>query len=563
MRLRLFLFLILCSLSHLSKAQKTSKLEQNLSFKAQNVTLEEALFDLAAKAGVNLFYNPNTFSTEALVSIQKQEVPFKTILEELLPANIEMVELGHSLLLQKKQLNNKRNRKIQIQGKVIDQKGMALDGVLIFDVHQLNSVRSDAEGKFSLVTKLEKEQLNVSISKSYCRDTIAQFNQDDEGIVIELNCKNRDHQNLELIPSKSWKGQNIPYALVARKVQDVSIESNAKLYRKFQFSVVPSISTNHYLGGVVENSYSLNIIGGYSLGLHAIEIGGAFNIVKGHAEWLQIAGALNSVGKGFTGLQISGGVNHVNGSFRGTQISGAYNRSLDFQGTQITGGLNWSKGHFKGLQLSGGMNRSKNLHGVQIAGGINEADTLNGLQLAPVNKATHNSAIQLGVINWADTVSGKMIGLFNYAKKGGLRNFNLTASVLPQFSVQYKMGTPKLYTIYSAGATHWQSRSFWNYGFGFGFQKLTPSNRPIHYELLGSWFSDSFSEENQSFGLCQLKSIVSSKQPGKPWQFGPSLNWVFSTDSDLENIDVLPYSPFEWTDKLAFFFGFEVNFKLH
>src|SRR5690606_28716301 len=56
------------------------------------------------------------------------------------------------------------------------------------------------------------------------------------------------------------------------------------LHRRFQISFVPYVGTNHKLSGHVVNDYSLNVVGGYSLGVQKLEFGGVFNVVRGDVQ---------------------------------------------------------------------------------------------------------------------------------------------------------------------------------------------------------------------------------------------------------------------------------------
>lgn len=541
--------------------QEQSKLNKVMNFTVEDNRLEDALFKVAAKGDINLFYQPAILPQDSLVSVNQQQQSLKIILSSMLPSSIEIIDLGTSILLQQKKIRTKVNSKVTIVGKIVDQNGDPIKDALIFEVDQLNSVRSSTEGKFSLTTKQERTQLSIAVSKQLCVDTLIQVSDFTKSLKIELGCRIVE-KFMEPMQKKAFRSQNVPYVLVAKKVQDLSLETNAKLYRKFQFSFIPRLSTNQYLGGVVENSYSLNMIGGYSLGLHTLEIGGAFNIIKGDAKWLQIAGAMNLVGQNFEGVQISGGVNHVIYDFRGLQIGGGYNRSGKLKGLQLSGGVNIALGHVKGFQLAGGFNRADNVKGMQLSGGLNDADTLKGFQLAPINRAKVNAGVQLGVVNLADSASGTMIGIVNIAKKGGISTLNISASVLPQMSLTYKIGTPKLYSIYALGGTNYKTTSYWNYGLGFGFQKKTPKQRPIHYEFMGSWFSDGFNDESQEFGLAQLKMLFGSKKEKARWLYGPTINGMFTTKTSIENLEVVPFSTISIGNNIQLFPSFEVTFKI-
>jgi hypothetical protein len=256
------------------------------------------------------------------------------------------------------------------------------------------------------------------------------------------------------------------------------------------------------LGGLVENQYSFNMLGGYSLGGRSIEIGGVFNIVRNEAKYLQLAGVFNLVGEDFRGVQLAGCVNRV-GS------------------------------HFKGIQLSGLYNQAKILNGFQLTGGINLVDTLKGVQLAPVNIARLMAGSQFGVINIADSATGPMFGLINIVKKGALRKLDLTTGLLPHVSLSLKLGTPKFYNIYSSGGSYFNDKFIWNYGFGFGTKRMVTKERPMYFETSFNWLLEGIKEDSYHYGLWQANIILGNKEFREiQLNVGPSFNLLFNNLSN-------------------------------
>ena len=75
------------------------------------------------------------------------------------------------------------------------------------------------------------------------------------------------------------------------------------LYRDIQISLLPFVGSNNGLSGNTINNYSINMLGGYSLGTRQIELGFFFNIDRGDVSWLQIGGVGNLVGRNVYGVQ--------------------------------------------------------------------------------------------------------------------------------------------------------------------------------------------------------------------------------------------------------------------
>lgn len=88
--------------------------------------------------------------------------------------------------------------------------------------------------------------------------------------------------------------------------------------RLFQVGLFPPLSSNGLNSGKTVNTISLNLIGGYSGGSKAFELGSVWNASRGYTRGVQIAGLLN-VADTVCGLQLSSLVN-VAGRVRGVQL---------------------------------------------------------------------------------------------------------------------------------------------------------------------------------------------------------------------------------------------------
>jgi hypothetical protein len=93
------------------------------------------------------------------------------------------------------------------------------------------------------------------------------------------------------------------------------------------------------------------------------------------------------------------------------------------------------------------------MSGVQVTGIVNVAADVKGVQISGiVNKAKALNGFQIGLINVADSVSkGGGLGLLNFYKKGGYREWEISASDFQNIGISFKSGTNNLYTIFTAG----------------------------------------------------------------------------------------------------------------
>ncbi|MBR9831318.1 hypothetical protein GYB57_04145 [bacterium] len=530
----------------IATSAQQSKLKQELSITLQQQRLEDVLFLIAEKGAFNISFNPKVIESDSLIteSYQKEEVI--SILNDLLPSHIEVVDLGHSILLRDLSVPKAPLKKIEMRGLIQDQNEKPVSGALLFEVEGLVSTLSGKDGTFHLNEKLQESgRLTFSVTKEGCLDTLVQISVNNDPVLIQLNCRLKENELIPLMPLKEYTLPHVPYVLVPLKVQESSTQSKATLFRKYQFSLVPGIGTNQLLGGLVENQYSLNLVGGYSLGVSKIEMGAGFNIVRTDAQYLQMAGGFNMVGANFKGLQMAGGFNYVGHDYNGVQLAGGVNYiGSNFRGTQLSGGVNIINGNFNGVQISGGYNHARISDGIQLAGGINLADTLIGLQLAPVNVVRVMKGVQVGVVNVADSSTGPMFGLVNIVRKGGVRSLELSSDMLPHLNLVFKLGTPQWYNIYSAGGSYINNQFLWNYGLGFGTRRILKSQRPIYYESMVHWLFEGKRDQPMHYGLWSSQVAIGNKSFRKiQLSAGPTFNLLlFNPSNALEGTkSILPY----------------------
>ncbi|MCL2028706.1 MAG: energy transducer TonB, partial [Bacteroidales bacterium] len=202
--------------------------------------------------------------------------------------------------------------------------------------------------------------------------------------------------------------------------------------------------------------------------INGIQLSGIVNFGMGKANGVQMSGFVNLALGGMNGIQVSSILNMTE-TLKGIQISGLLNVAGGMKGIQMSGLLNVAGG-INGVQMSGIVNYGKGeTKGVQIAGLFNNSDTLSGVSIAGIyNRAKVLNGVQIGLISKNDTIRrGGSLSLINIVKKGAYKGWELAFSDYANVALSYKMGTPKLYTIYSAGV-HFLDDNFWVVGIGFG-----------------------------------------------------------------------------------------------
>jgi hypothetical protein len=400
--------------------------------------------------------------------------------------------------------------------------GRRLQNVSVYDPVTLSSAVTDSYGYFQLeVDQPSGEEVKLAISRLDYTDTVVAVVADRQrllNIPIKINEEkvNTLADSVRQKIKRFWNTKILtPQAANILNIQDT-------LYRKFQFSIVPFIGTNHKLSGNVINDYSFNLYGGYSLGVKKLEIGGIFNIVRGDMNGAQFGGIFNAVGGKMKGLQFAGLVNMARDTVDGYQFAGLINlnatssqkfsmaglfnftyrdsRGIHLAGlgngtigkqegphvaglfnfatgdaypAQVSSLLNFTAGKMKGAQVSGLLNfAAKEVSGAQVAGLINVAPRrIKGAQVSGfLNYATKVHGTQVGVINVTDSIRGVPVGVMSFVLKG-YHKIEISADEIFYTNLAFRTGVRQFYNIFTVGAkpdTFEDDETFWSFGYGIG-----------------------------------------------------------------------------------------------
>ncbi len=510
-----------------------SPLQKNISIQATRQRLANVLEIMSNTGNFYFSYNSNIIKRDSLVNLNFNNKPVKEILNYLFSNNYEFIESGNYIILRRKPISIQptaakpvvtEERNYYITGYIVDETtGEKLHEASVYEARQLSSDLSNENGYFKIKLKSRYKTASVTISKLFYKDTTItiqpKLNQE---LYIAIRPENYASKNITIAPQdfllpdslelelpdgqkfmyartdsikvqKSWVGK---FLLSSRqKVQSLNLKKFFTT-RDFQLSLVPGLSTQGQLSSQVTNSFSINILGGYTGGVKVMEVAGLFNINKKNVQYFQTAGLFNAVGgtvKGFqaagiqnlvldsvSGFQMAGISNYVKGKVRGMQMAGIYNHVTDtVNGFQAAGIANFAKKKINGVQMAGIANISnKEVEGAQIAGIINYAKKLKG--------------VQIGLINIADTSEGYSIGLINFVKKG-YHQLGISTNEFTNLNINYKSGNRKLYSLLQAGANLNTNAKLFSFGYGIGREARLKKNISIAMELssqyvyAGSW----------------------------------------------------------------------------
>ncbi|HYG18002.1 MAG TPA: STN and carboxypeptidase regulatory-like domain-containing protein [Ohtaekwangia sp.] len=492
-------------------AQSTAPLlERNVTLTLEREPLENALKKIGKEGGFNFSYNPAVVKVDKLLTYNFANKTIREILDEIFQGTVHYRVRGKYVILTRAENSSSRENKA-LSGYVIDEAtGKRLSQVSIYDPVSLASAVTDEYGYFRIeLPETPKDSLKLAVRKSNYTDTLVAVTPD-KGRLLRIGITTDKLGVIaDSLGSKMKRFFRSTKSLTTQAINFENIEDT--LYRDIQFSVVPFVSTNHNLSGHVINDYSVNLFGGYSLGIEKLEFGGLFNTVRGHVNGIQIAGLFNAVGGDVRAIQLAGLVNANRGIATGAQLAGAVNfywrtshtvglaglvnyHQTDSRGVRVAGLGNATIGKHEGPQVAGLFNFSTgdagpaniagllnftagNMRGAQVAGLVNfTAGNLRGSQVGLLNYSRRIRGTQVGFINFADTISGVPVGFLSIVGKG-YHSIEVSADEIFYTNVAFRTGVRKFYNILTAGAkpsTFAGDETSWIFGYGIGSSpKLT------------------------------------------------------------------------------------------
>ena len=371
----------------------------------------------------------------------------------------------------------------------------------------------------------------------------------------------------------------------AQTEQDVRQKDELKSFPA-QFSIYfPSFGTQGRQSADYMYNFSLNLFYGKIGGLNGLEISGLVGVVERSVNGIQIAGLGSIVGDKMKGLQIASLASIVGDSMKGLQIAGLASIIGDnMKGSQITGlasivgdkmkGLQIAclasivgdkmKGlqiaglasivgdNMKGLQIAGLASVvGDNMKGLQIAGIYNRGGDVTGLQIGVCNRSKTLKGLQIGLISVNDSIEkGGSLSLVNIVKRGFYREWELSFSDYANVALNYRMGTQKLYTIYTVGANFIED-NLWIVGIGFGNRTSIGNRFDFRPELVSyNYYPTNFKNVQSTFATHLKFGFVYNVSEKFGLSLVPSV-YVMNSNrkSGAEHYTVSPFDAFYTHEK--------------
>lgn len=374
-------------------------LERRVTIHGGQVRLARALELLAKDGHFKLSYNTEVVPVDSLVDLDMEDRTVERVLGDLLPAGLRWKASGQHLIITGA---SGAKQRFLSHGRVVEAGiDVAIPRASVLEVQRGNVVASAADGSFSIHLTGDLELTPVRIARAGYRDTVVQVMRAADIGRIALSPL-PSLERMEPICQFDRCGVEdlgVARLLVPADRLDLTANLGAGGRRPFQFSVVPSVSTNGPLAASTVNHVSVNLLGGYARGVDGAEFAGVFNLISEEMKGFQFGGVANLVGGRTRGMQFAGAMNHTMGSLHGLQLAGLSNTVWDtLSGAQVAGGVNIVKRGMSGTQVSGAANITLgDLDGVQVSGGVNVAHgTVRKSQVA-------------GALNYARSVAGGQV----------------------------------------------------------------------------------------------------------------------------------------------------------
>ena len=517
-------------------------LHRKISINVQNLFVPQTLHVIEQGYDFFFAYNPRQIPAYDRVTMNERNIALKKALDKILSNRFAYMTIGNHVILRLKGINTESEDFI-ILGVVRNSDGLPLDSAVVYAVKENKAAITNDDGAFHLRLKEPTQYIHISCPNYIDTLLIAETLNTEKIInlyrkVPSTTLSPSEIQELNVSSSqKQFEKLSLVRNLVPQSALYLNRLVNTIRSIPIQVSFLPGMGSQQLTKGLNVNSFSLNILAGYSKGISGFEIGSLANIIGGDVKGGQVAGIANIVNGQINGLQLAGVFNYTFNHVSGVQISGVGNISNNnVEGLQLAGVSNNNKGTINGAQISGVLNTNlRKMTGLQLAGVANiQIDKIIGCQLSGVygiasdvkgvqfsgimshtthdvsgvqissllNKARKLNGLQIGIVNIADSIeNGVQVGLFNIVKNG-YRAFEFTKDETYYCNFMYKTGGKRLYSILDAGIM----KDNVGVGYGMGYiqpiyKRLSINMDAIYSALLATNTSDTYQGKIMDFRL--------------------------------------------------------------
>jgi len=488
----LFIAIVACGF-----AQRVPILERKISISLTDEKIANALNRISQEGKFSFSYNASIIDESQTVTLNVTNKTIREVLNQVFKGRMDYKQKSSHLILTKVPIKQTQatTTVVIISGYVEDAETKEkVPDASVYDKKSITSAVTDEYGYFRMKLDKKDQEASIAVSKKDYKDTLVTITApSNQYLNISITPIEKDSVivKAETISMDSIKEEKKEEEFVLPYEDEPNVQNiSDTLYRDIQISFLPFLGSNGRLSGNIINDYSINILGGYSLGTRQIELGFFFNLDRGNVKWLQLAGFGNLVGGDVYGIQGAGFFNINGGStvaaqaagfgnlnfkeFSGVQWGGFTNINLkSVHGVSIAGFANVTNGESRGVQLAGFSNiQTGNYRGSQIAGFSNIADGhIDGSQIAAFfNYGKKVRGTQIGVFNYADSLGGVPIGLVSIVKSG-YHKLEVASDEVFYANLSFRTGVKQFYNILTVGMQPQpvdNNTTVWTFGYGLG-----------------------------------------------------------------------------------------------
>ncbi len=567
---------------------KIPVLERKITIEIQKEPLETVLDAVAKQCNCSFSYNPEIVDTKKLITLKQKNISVREALDQLLKPGLNYKIKGEHIILNKANETEKLSTPsfFLISGYVTDgNNGEKIPEVSIYDKDSRSSSITNRYGFYELKVDRKVNSVQLIVNKHEFKDTLIYIKQSGNAIInvtIYPEEKKEDKAEPVAVNHDQLKDDQMAFINFILSEEQIANTKNVKdtLYKKFQLAFLPFVGSNLRLSGNTVNDYSLNVLGGYSMGTRKLELAGLININRDSVKSVQLAGLFNVSGGPVSGVQAAGLVNANKKTMTGVQLAGLINSNRDTmngfaaaglmnvnpgvtKGVATAGLLNVSFGKTEGVQAAGLLNFCmKDIEGTQAAGMMNVAlKDVRGTQISGlINYAGKVSGSQLGFLNVSDTCSGVPVGFLSFSYHG-YHVLEISADEVFPLNLAFRTGVRRFYNIFTGGLkTNNFDLPLWNFGYGLGTSASLRKKWWLNFDLTTQQLvkGKSFDEMN----LLSKFNITADKIIYKKFAFafGPVLNFYASnTTVPYYTTDFNKIPPYTFMDES---YSNNLNFKM-
>ncbi len=450
-----FIMALLCLVFSTCPAQ-TQPLKTKISLKVNNATLPQVLQKIQQQYAIRFSYLNNDLPVKNRISAEVKEKSLAEVLDVLL-AN---TNVGY----------------LEKNGQVIIKKGLPKSLPKASTLNKLPPPVSGSQTKpipkTTPATVENKPEASQEKAPEKVEPTTSTNITEEPSTSVADTSSVRNLADSNMVP------------VSRNRVKPAVFDEDSLEIKPYHFGIIYPLSTNGTRANEYVNQISAHLLVGTAAGLQGVEFAGVGNIEKKYVRGFQFSGYFNIIG---------------NRAKLTPPTDSVVNR-YSLQGGQFAGFLNIASGNSKGAQFAGFLNVTRNLTGAQGAGFMNIARDVKGIQMAGfMNKARYVKGTQLGFINISDSINGVPVGFLNFVKHGGYRHAEFYAADDFNANFTYKIGVPKLYTLFALGA-ELDDKKRWGYGAGFGSEWTLYKRLHLNTDLM-SYYVIEKSYENFPDGL--------------------------------------------------------------